>query len=355
MGLGLVALTRRPSGPEAHAAQAEFGACTPTSNAATHACRLPNGQPLHRYQLPFAVKEARQIILAHAAGAAPGQERQRRRATGRCALRGMLFSPRAWVMAESTLAASAVVTPPLQSAAGDPQRGVQAVPRRPARREQPGLRRARLRLRPPQPGPRRQPAGHSAANAEPEAGDERHLPRHEPHGSRVPRRVRWPPAASPGVCTPSATNECGGEELWAFVPFDQLSKLGERVKPQVRNPHTYVVATPIRVTDIFVPGTSARRRRHVSGTGVWRTVILFGRGIGGKYLTAIDVTAPGRFNEAVARDRAAHRHVEPGQPRHAVGRPDRHPDYNNTTLTAPRTSPPTPAWARRGRFRRSPS
>jgi hypothetical protein len=30
---------------------------------------------------------------------------------------------------------------------------------------------------------------------------------------------------------------------------------------------------------------------------VWRTVILFGRGIGGKHLTAIDVTAPGRYNE----------------------------------------------------------
>ena len=77
---------------------------------------------------------------------------------------------------------------------------------------------------------------------------------YEPHGSCLPGRADGTTVGSPGVGIPATTNECGGEELWAFVPFDQLSKLGERVKPQARSPHTYVVATPIRVTDIFVPG-----------------------------------------------------------------------------------------------------
>ena len=108
------------------------------------------------------------------------------------------------------------------------------------------------------------------------------------------------PAGTPRAAASGYLAESGGEELWAFVPFDQLSKLGERVKPQLRNPHTYVVAAPIRVTDIFVPGNFSVNSGgvNVSAGGVWRTVILFGRGIGGKHLTAIDVTNPGRFNES---------------------------------------------------------
>src|SRR5262249_22024970 len=32
---------------------------------------------------------------------------------------------------------------------------------------------------------------------------------------------------SAGTCTRSATTDCGGEELWGFVPFDQLGKLAK--------------------------------------------------------------------------------------------------------------------------------
>ena len=103
--------------------------------------------------------------------------------------------------------------------------------------------------------------------------------------------------------------ETGGEELWAFVPYDQLQKLTERMKPQSRDPHTYMLATPVRFADVFVPIGGGGWSRSVSGTnisgdGLWRVVILFGRGIGGKYLTALDVTAPGPFTTSSLRTAA---------------------------------------------------
>jgi hypothetical protein len=114
------------------------------------------------------------------------------------------------------------------------------------------------------------------------------------------------------ACTPSATVECGGEELWAFVPYDQLGKLNLRYlnNPQKRDPHDYMMARGIRFSDVFVPnpGTSsdpsttpvAKSVGSVSlGSvqGVWRKVLFVGRGKGGKYLTAIDVTSPAPFTE----------------------------------------------------------
>ena len=54
---------------------------------------------------------------------------------------------------------------------------------------------------------------------------------------------------------------CGGEELWAFVPYDQLGKIANRYinNPQKRDPHDFVIARGIRFSDVFVPtpGTAA--------------------------------------------------------------------------------------------------
>jgi hypothetical protein len=114
------------------------------------------------------------------------------------------------------------------------------------------------------------------------------------------------------ACTPSATTDCGGEELWAFLPYDQLGKLRQRYvnNPQKRDPHDYAIARAVRYSDVFVPtpGTDEDPDdtpvdKTVSGTnlgeikGVWRKVLFVGRGKGGKYLTAIDVTAPGMFTD----------------------------------------------------------
>jgi hypothetical protein len=59
------------------------------------------------------------------------------------------------------------------------------------------------------------------------------------------------------------------------------------------------MASPVRFADVFVPGTFSRSIGSVtvSGAGVWRTVLVFGRGIGGKYYSALDVTAPGPFTQ----------------------------------------------------------
>jgi hypothetical protein len=104
-------------------------------------------------------------------------------------------------------------------------------------------------------------------------------------------------SASSGTCTPSTTNECGGEELWAFVPFDQLGKLVTRMQPQTRTNHTYVMAGPVRFADVFVPGSFSKgfTGGTASGSGVWRTLAVVGRGAGGKSLSGLDVTVPGPF------------------------------------------------------------
>jgi hypothetical protein len=113
------------------------------------------------------------------------------------------------------------------------------------------------------------------------------------------------------ACAPTSSVECGGEELWAFVPFDGLRVLKSRYlnNPQKRDPHDYMIARGIRFSDVFVPNPGTAQDAGTNGTvvtrnlagvtysmqGVWRKVMFFGRGIGGKFMTAIDVTAPGPF------------------------------------------------------------
>ena len=114
-----------------------------------------------------------------------------------------------------------------------------------------------------------------------------------------------------------AGRDCGGEELWAYLPYDQLDKLAKRYvnNPQKRDPHDYVIARAVRFTDIFVPNPGPAAdpdnslvTKTVGGVslgqikGVWRKVLFVGRGKGGKYLTAIDVTGPGMFTDRSLTD-----------------------------------------------------
>jgi hypothetical protein len=95
--------------------------------------------------------------------------------------------------------------------------------------------------------------------------------------------------------------ETGGEELWGFVPYDQLESVRLRAanEPQGRNNHVFMLARGVRFADVFVPGAmtdvSIGNVTVSQMKGVWRHVLYFGRGIGGKYVTALDVTAPGPF------------------------------------------------------------
>ncbi len=105
--------------------------------------------------------------------------------------------------------------------------------------------------------------------------------------------------------------DCGGEELWGFVPYDQLGKLNLRYvnEPQGRDNHVFMLARGIRFADIFVPArdlttgtrdtkgtfTKIVRTQSVTQKGVWRRMLFFGRGAGGKSMTALDVTGVGAF------------------------------------------------------------
>jgi hypothetical protein len=131
-----------------------------------------------------------------------------------------------------------------------------------------------------------------------------------------------------GDADPTQCKEQGGEELWGFVPFDLLVKQKDMIlrpdyadptsrgyvirgpslpvldadpvnPPNDRDHHTYGIASSIRVADIFVPGSftppPVPGSAAITFAGRWRTVLFFGRGPGGKFYTALDVTAPGPF------------------------------------------------------------
>jgi hypothetical protein len=115
----------------------------------------------------------------------------------------------------------------------------------------------------------------------------------------------YSPSTLPAPCAGSGAPENGGEELWGFVPFDQLGALRLRYinEPQGRDNHVYMLARGVRFSDVFVAAASPPMTFSVGGAsqstdGVWRRILFFGRGIGGKHFTALDVTGPGPYTSA---------------------------------------------------------
>lgn len=242
-----------------------LGACSASVAANLPAdCTLASGR---------AVKEGRQIVLAFMAGAKLVKD-------GANALRNpttkeIQFELRPWIMADSTLAAPAAVGPPPDEgvAVHGPEwnlflSGGTAASRRMGF----GLR---------NPDSTSQPVMSVVYHA---ANDMLHA-------------FRGGPCNVGGNCAGTSVVEGGGEELWGFVPYDQLSRLRTRLLPQTRDNHTFMLATPLRFADVFYPGnfSVAPDGTTLTGPGVWRVVLFLGRGIAGKYLTALDVTAPGEF------------------------------------------------------------
>jgi hypothetical protein len=278
--------------------QTTFGACqnsTTGGGVLPADCGVLTGSPATQLQL--ARKEAREIILAFTAGARVflgGDNLPQRNASG-----NILYRARTWIMAESTLAAPGVVTPPVEP-------GVAGVPTtneynffrdgaRNASNQAVNLTESGFGMR--NPDDDGTAASKADINLKPAMSVVVHGTNHMLHAFRAgPQSF----AGSPPVCTPSfgaTVNECGGEELWGFVPYDQLAKLVARMQPQSRTNHTYVIAAPVRFSDVFVPGTANKSFTGgvFSGSGVYRTVLLVGRGAGGKSLSALDVTVPGPF------------------------------------------------------------
>lgn len=259
------------------------------------------GVPLAR-----AKREAREIILAYIAGARVqtiNGNPVRTGTTGPAAGRQqLLYEVRPWIMVESSLTAPGVVTPPLLAGPKSSELGFEEY-----KLYRDGIRSATgapvagvpngLGLRNPDRVDVANPSIKSAAaadlNLKPSMSVVYHATNQGLHALRAgPCPVAQSGSGLFGTTLP-CDGETGGEELWAFVPFDQLSKLPALTKIQTRTNKQYLLASPVRFSDVFVPGGASFG--GASFTGVWRTILYFGRGRGGNSYTALDITVPGQF------------------------------------------------------------
>lgn len=256
-------------------------------------------------QLSASQKEAREMILAFTAGAEARrdvQDQPVRDATGQIVYRG-----RAWPLAESTVGTPAVMIPPLNLT--------------------PTVRTQEYLLY--RDGPRDEPSGQaSGGNTDSFIRQGFGLRHPDRDGKEVPLGAQSRPDLKPvmsvvfvpandmlhafraGPCprapfstsiVASCAGETGGEELWAFVPHDLVPKLKDRMKVQTRSAHTFMLSASVRFADVFVPGafSVSVTGKTYNLQGRWRRLLLFGRGLGGKYYTALDVTGIGSFTSPV--------------------------------------------------------
>jgi hypothetical protein len=261
-------------------------------------------------------REARDIILAFLAGAATvpdssGAGLKRTSATFQgAAARSLLYKAREWPLADSEMATAAVVTPPSLS---EPE-ATPYVAEYKLYRD--GTRDANGKNVDPAGDQIRQGFGLTQPD------DDKTVAADTPDTRTAVKPVmtvvyspandmlhafRAGPSCSPAftsyspLTVNSACTESGGEELWGFVPYDQLGavRLRPANEPQGRDNHVFMLARGIRFADIFVPGAMANvsigNVTVPSMQGVWRRILYFGRGIGGKHVTALDVTAPGPY------------------------------------------------------------
>jgi hypothetical protein len=280
--------------------QAQLDACEATAaGVAPPACDSATGDASLNPALALATakKEARQIILAYSAGAQVALD------TGRVQ-RGpgpdysLLFKARGnpgsippSILADTQLSQPAVVTPPLRSVPTvhtpefllfrDGPRGVTRSG------SSQGDAQTHFNL------------GFGLRNPDSDTSDQPGTAGAETtrfNAVLKPRMTVIYVGASDGLHAFSAETS---EELWTFAPFDQLSKLRLLASSgQTHSPHTYSVSSSVRVADIFVPTASYQIEtgaNAITYSGLWRTVAFFGRGPGGKYYTALDITSPAQF------------------------------------------------------------
>ncbi len=244
---------------EFDALRARFGACKGTNAPAS--CSSSSAIAV---RVARARREAREMILAFTAGATIRTDDNNlpRRVASGTKTGELLYKSREWLLAETTLATPAVVAPPILPV----PKGFHQVEYEQfeGTRTNTGFDDG-LGLR----------YGNNSPTNEPVATMVYVASNQMLHAFRA------------GPCIlDTACKDTGGEEVWGFVPFDQLGKLADRMKGQTRKDHTYMLAASLRFDDVFVPDPDT------STSGKWRTLLLFGRGIGGKYLTALDITNP---------------------------------------------------------------
>ena len=344
--------------------QTKFRVCNGTLPLSTPRTNCTSATPLT--QMQQARKEAREIILAFMAGAQPVVDNlaNPKRITSGANAGLILYKSKPWAMAESSLATAALVGPPIDGTPdatpyGDEYALYHDGPRN-AGSKNPGTTTAQqfqgFGLTSPDNDNTTPPSGSGSGVADTRAikpvmsvlyagaNDMLHAFRAGPRyplgfarsggtcGNEILDATTTPAQRYMSTAKSATPADCGGDELWGFVPFDQLSKLYSRFvnTPQKRDPHDYVVARGIRFSDVFIP-YPAPQTITIDGVtksvqGVWRKVIYFGRGIAGNYMTALDITGPGTFETPYLRHEGPHSPLEPGQPRHhrrQGGRPRR--------------------------------
>ena len=229
-------------------------------------------------------KEARQIILAWIAGAELRRSEAPDFPTGdglpmRNGLAGLtqgelIYKDRGWLMSESTLGTPAIMTPPLRSTPNNHVREwiLFRDGRRDSNRE--GIDELDL--------------GFGLRN--PDFDDS------NPQ-TKLSLKPRKTIIFFPTNLYMHALSAETSEELWAYIAHDQLDKIVAMMTgTPARDPHIYTHAASVRLVDIFVPEPFTLGGEAFDGR--WRTVIYFGRGPGGKHITALDVTAPGPFTRS---------------------------------------------------------
>lgn len=324
--------------------QSRFGACLGTPAPA--ACTFDPANPT--FQTLRARKEARETIIAWMAGAQvalTSSGSPRRNASAE-----LLYQARSWILSESTLAVPAVVPPPLE--ARPTLHTAEYLLFRDGIRDNSGTGTATdgrqqtasgLGLRNPDTGA---PTSRAAdATFKPLLSVVYHASNDMLHAFRA--------GPCPSNTCANAQTETGGEELWGYVPHDQLGKLAERLRGQGRSPHVFMLASSVRFTDVFVPAPAPFT---VPGTGSgsaartfqgrWRTMMLVGRGIAGKYYTALDVTAPGAFNLTALQTRPPFAMWSRGNPDTTNGDPAG--TANSTTAAADNGATDLTAYATMG-------
>jgi hypothetical protein len=280
--------------------QTTFGACKKSGTDL-----LPSDCTSATKQLGLAMKEAREMILAFTAGAQVFRDTAgipRRDANG-----NILYQARTWFLADGTLSGPAMSPPPLQRDAGAFGQGEYNLYLNGPKQSNgtPMAAASQVALGYGLRNPDLVSSGQQATfNADTTikpvmsvvyygANDMLHAFRAGPQCAVVGATTSCP-----------ASYDTGGEELWGFIPFDQLGKLQQiMLQGQSRANHKYVVATAIRLADVFVPA-SYTDPAGTARAGHWRRLIFFGRGIGGKYYTALDVTSPGVFTQSAATTNA---------------------------------------------------
>jgi hypothetical protein len=252
-------------------------------------------------KLAAAQKEAREMILAFTAGAAAqrdGAGHPLRNATGL-----IRYRRRPWLLSESTIGTPAVVVPPGQITPtvhtqeyllyrDGPRDNTGAAPG-----NTDSFIRSGFGLRNPDADGRELPQGTQNRPLLKPVMSVVYVPANDMlHAFRA-----GPCPAGVTTCQGTAApSESGAEELWAFVPHDLLPSLKDKMKVQTRTDHTYMISTSLRVAEVFVPGatTLTLNGKSYAVQGRWRRMMFFGRGLGGKYYTALDITGVGSLTSA---------------------------------------------------------